>query len=600
MAKSTLEEGRTAPGPESGKVEREVRAKAEREAKLAEAEREDRAGGGTGFVKSYENLRNSFVTWAYKYQKKPRRIMLPKAMSAEEMESKYQEKRVPTVIPKITDENWEEIEIQPIMEPYSFVRVRYNKINHEYLYEVIEPQLAQEEEKHLEFLKDTLLKTLEYTLEDATTKDKEEYLRKSVDALLYSRNIRLDDVSKDRIIYYIIRDFIGYSVINVLMIDPQIEDISCDGPSIPLYIYHRKYHSVRTNVVFKNDHELDSFVIGLAQRCGKHISVADPLLDATVPDGSRLQATLAREVTTRGSSFTVRRFRDSPFTPPDIIRFKTMSVEMISYLWLAIEHGESMLICGGTASGKTTTLNALLLFIPPQHKIITIEDTREINLPHENWIASLTRGGFGAKNEAGRSAGEIDMFELLKAALRQRPQYLMVGEVRGKEAQTLFQAMATGHTVYSTFHADSVKSMVHRLENPPISLPRMLLSSLNIVLLQGQVRVGKGMARRVKSIVEIVGIEPETNELITNTVYSWSPADDVFIYNGHSFMFEKIMNQQSWTSEQMKEEFKRRCEIIEWMRKTNVRNYLDVARIVSGYYKDPDITIEKVRRDLYG
>ncbi|NIP34673.1 MAG: secretion system protein E, partial [Thermoplasmata archaeon] len=206
--------------------------------------------------KAVENLRNDFITALYKWQKKPRRIMLPKAMSAEEMESKYQEKRVPTVIPKITEENWEEIEIQPIMEPYSFVRIRYNKETHEYLYEVIEPQLTDEEEKLLEFLKDTLLKTLEYTLDEATTKDKEEYLRKSVDALLISRNIRLEDVSKDRIIYYIIRDFIGYSVINVLMVDPQIEDISCDGPTIPLYIYHRKYHSVRTNVVFKNDHEL--------------------------------------------------------------------------------------------------------------------------------------------------------------------------------------------------------------------------------------------------------------------------------------------------------------------------------------------------------
>jgi len=495
MAKPTTLEGGAA-GPEEraeiDEVAEDIRRKAEEEAnrmKFHEGKAKE-AGFRMDVWKAVENLRNDFITALYKWQKKPRRIMLPKAMSAEEMESKYQEKRVPTVIPKITEENWEEIEIQPIMEPYSFVRIRYNRDSHEYLYEVIEPQLTEEEEKLLEFLKDTLLKTLEYTLDDATTKDKEEYLRKSVDALLISRNIRLEDVSKDRIIYYIIRDFIGYSVINVLMIDPQIEDISCDGPTIPLYIYHRKYHSVRTNVIFKNDHELDSFVIGLAQRCGKHISVADPLLDATVPDGSRLQATLAREVTTRGSSFTVRRFRDNPFTPPDIIRFKTMSVEMVAYLWLAIEHGESLLICGGTASGKTTTLNALLLFIPPQHKIITIEDTREINLPHENWIASLTRGGFGAKGSDGKAAGEIDMFELLKAALRQRPQYLMVGEVRGKEAQTLFQAMATGHTVYSTMHADSVKSMVHRLENPPIALPRILLSSLNIVLLQGQVRVG--------------------------------------------------------------------------------------------------------------
>ena len=192
------------------------------------------------------------------------------------------------------------------------------------------------------------------------------------------------------------------------------------------------------------------------------------------------------------------------------------------------------------------------------------------------------------------------MFELMRAAMRQRPQYLIVGEVRGKEAYTLFQAMATGKTVYSTIHADSVRSMVHRLENPPIELPRLLLSSLNLVLLQGQVKVGRQMTRRVKGLIEIVGIEPETNELITNTVFSWSPASDVFSYNGHSFLFERIMTMKNMTATQMKEEFKRRVEIIEWMGKANVRNYIDVANIIASYYKDPDATIRKVRSELYG
>ncbi|MEM3341553.1 MAG: type II/IV secretion system ATPase subunit, partial [Thermoplasmata archaeon] len=431
----------------------------------------------SGFASSIDALKSMYV--ARFARNRPRRILLPKNMSVEEIESQSQSAKVPTIIPKLDPARYEEIEIQPIKEPFSYVRIKFDREFSEYIYELIEPQLSADELSTLEFLKDTLIKTLEYDFDDTTTKDKEEYLKKSIESLLLSRGIHLEDVSKSRIIYYIIRDFIGYGPLDIMMRDPQIEDVSCDGVNIPLYVFHRKYEGTKSSLVFTTDQELDSFVIALAQRCGKHISVADPLLDATLPDGSRLQATLAREVTTRGSSFTIRRFRDNPFTPPDLIRFKTISLEMCAFLWLAIEYGASMLICGGTASGKTTALNALLLFVPAQAKIITIEDTREINIPHENWIAGLTRSGFGAKGADGKAAGEVDMFELLRAALRQRPQYLMVGEVRGKEAQTLFQAMATGHTVYGTMHADSVQAMVHRLENPPIALPRILLSALN-------------------------------------------------------------------------------------------------------------------------
>ncbi|MGQ9582563.1 MAG: type II/IV secretion system ATPase subunit [Thermoplasmatota archaeon] len=533
---------------------------------------------------------------------RPRRVLIPRAQTVEEMEKRteLQRKSIPTIIPKLTDEKLEEIEIQPIKDPFSFVRIVYNRELNDYIYEVIEPQLTPEEDRVLRFVTDALIKTMEYHFDESTSKEKEEYLRTHIRELLKKIGLRLNEVTLQRITYYIIRDFVGYGPIDVLMTDEMIEDISCDGPKIPLFVYHKKYESMRSNIIFSNDPELDSFVIGLAQKCGKHISVAEPMLDATIPDGSRLQATLAREVTTRGSSFTIRRFRANPFTPPDLLRVKTMSSEMLAYLWLAVEQGDSIVVCGGTACGKTSTLNAILLFIPPAMKIITIEDTREINLPHENWIAGLTRGGFGSRGADGKAAGEIDMYELLRAALRQRPQYLIVGEVRGIETYTMFQAMATGHTVYSTMHADSVKSMVYRLENPPINLPRILLSSLNVVVIQAQVKVGKGVARRIKSIVEIVGIEPETNELITNTVYVWSSADDNFTYNGHSFLFERIMNMKNMTTSQMKEEFKRRVEIIEWMGKANVRNYIEVASIVSAYYKDPESTIKKVRTELYG
>jgi len=553
--------------------------------------------GGPKKAQGASNLFGSLLVGSH-----PRRVFVAKTQSLEEMEKRAESthRNVPTVIPKITSEKLEEIEVQPIKDPFSFVRILYNRDINEYLYEVVEPQLTAEEERVLEFVTGALIKTMEYRFDESTVKEKEEYIRTATRELLHKIGLGLNEVTLHKVIYYLVRDFVGYGPIDVLMTDEMIEDISCDGPGIPLFIYHKKYESMRSSILFRSDHELDTFVIGLAQRCGKHISVAEPMLDATIPDGSRLQATLAREVTTRGSSFTIRRFRANPFTPPDLLRVKTMSAEMLAYLWLAVEQGESIVICGGTACGKTSTLNAIMLFIPSAMKIITIEDTREINLPHENWIAGLTRGGFGARGADGKLAGEIDMYELLRAALRQRPQYLIVGEVRGIETYTMFQAMATGHTVYSTMHADSVKSMVYRLENPPINLPRILLSSLNIVIIQSQVKVGKGVARRIRNIVEIVGIEPESNELITNTVYVWNSADDNFTYNGHSFLFERIMTMKNMSSNQMKEEFKRRVEIIEWMGKANVRNYIDVANIVASYYKDPDATIRQVRSELYG
>ncbi|OGS48229.1 MAG: secretion system protein E [Euryarchaeota archaeon RBG_16_68_13] len=503
-----------------------------------------------------------------------------------------------TTIPKIVQRNMNEIEIQPIVKNFSYVRVLYDTLANEYYYEAIEPKLLEEEAELLEVIKEILVENLEL-LEDADRVAKENYLRRIVDGLIRELGVELHPVSKERIMYYVFRDFIRYGPIDVVMTDAQVEDVSCDGVQVPFYIYHRKYGSIPSNLKFDNAEELDSFVVWLAQKCGKHISVALPMLDATIPDGSRLQATLGMHVTKRGSSFTIRRFRENPFTPLDLVRFKTLSPEMMGYLWLAIENGQSMLICGGTASGKTTTLNAILLFIPPQMKIVSIEDTRELNLPHENWVPLLTRAGFGGKSAAtGKAVGEIDMFDLLTAALRQRPQYMMVGEVRGQEAFVVFQAMATGKSAYTTFHADDVQSMVHRLENDPINLPRALVAALDIVLLQAQVKVGTDMTRRVKALIEIVGVDPESNELITNSAYTWNPADDTFNYSGHSYVYEKISLARNWNQRRMEQEVKRRLDIFEYMRRMDIKNYRDVAKIVSSYIRDPERMIKIVRETL--
>jgi archaeal flagellar protein FlaI len=510
-----------------------------------------------------------------------------------------------TPIPPLEDPNLTELEIAPIREGFCYVRITFNNLYNEHLYEIIEPPISPLERELLDKLRVSLINQFQ-PLPDIENEGRRRELRRMVDEQLQAWEVSPSPATKGRLVYYLERDFLGYGVVDVPMTDSQVEDISCDGVGVPIYIYHRVYGSIRSNIKFTSATDLDDYVIWLAQRSGKAISVASPVLDATVPDGSRLQATLGMHVTKRGSTFTIRRFRDNPFTPVDLIKFRTMSPEMMSYLWIAIEHGQSMMVCGGTASGKTTTLNATLLFIPPQMKIVSIEDTRELNLPHENWIPALTRSGFGAKNQlTGKAPGEIDMFDLLAAALRQRPQYLMVGEVRGAEAFIVFQAMATGKTCYTTFHAESVAAMVHRMENPPISLPRSLVSALNLVLLQRQVKVGNKMTRRVQSLTEIVGLDPETNELITNSVYSWNPSDDTFLYSGHSYIYERVAVSKNWTMKEMEREVRRRSEMLEFLRWKDSQatrqqpfTHRDVGRLVAAYYKDPANAVAEARAEL--
>ncbi len=535
-------------------------------------------------------LKDRYMEIVHHMSKNPVRVMVPSS-------NKDQQELVGriTEVPKIAESYVDEVEISQVLEPYSYVRIKFDNVASEYLYEVIEPALTEDESILLEMLKNSVVLTINQA-EGQLDREKESILRSVTDDLLKAVGVNLTMESRERIHYYLRRDFIGYGAIDVMMIDPNVEDCSCDGVRIPLYIFHRKYGSIKSNVRFESDEELDSFVVWLAQRCGKHISVAEPLLDATIPDGSRLNATLGKHVTKRGSSFTIRRFKDNPFTPVDLLRFKTMSTEMMAYLWISTEFGNSMLVCGGTASGKTTTLNAILLFIPPQMKIISIEDTRELNLPHENWIPGLTRESFGGRKNA--SAGSVDMYDLLTAALRQRPQYLMVGEVRGKEAYVVFQAMATGTISYSTFHAEDVQAMVHRMENDPINLPRALITALDIVMLQAQVKVGTKMTRRVKSLTEIVGMDPETGELITNSVFTWNPADDSFNYSGHSYIFEKVRTLKNWSPREIEREWRRRVEILEYMKKIEVTHYRQVARIISTYYKNPDKVMKDVRETM--
>src|SRR3989344_4512908 len=278
-----------------------------------------------------------------------------------------------------------------------------------------------------------------------------DYLEKNVRELLKEYGFVLSTKEYLKIMYFISRDFIGLNEIQPLMLDPFIEDIGCDGNGVPVYVVHQRYGSLRTNVIFKDMQYLKDFVTKLAERCDRYISYAEPLLDGSLPDGTRVQASLSSDVTTRGPTFSIRKFREMPFSPVDMLRLNTTSSEMLAYLWFTIEHGANILIAGGVATGKTTFLNCISLFISPDAKIVSIEDTRELTLPHENWIPGVARTGF-----VGTGTGDVSMFELLKESFRQNPDYLIVGEIRGKEAYVMFQSMASGHPSISTIHAGSV------------------------------------------------------------------------------------------------------------------------------------------------
>ncbi|NNN17344.1 MAG: type II/IV secretion system ATPase subunit [Thermoplasmata archaeon] len=473
-------------------------------------------------------------------------------------------------------------------------RVIYRPATEEYEYEVVEPALSEVEAATLRSALDRLVDELP-TGVGPHPEARRRVFRPLALACIRSVAPALSAEAGARLAYYLERNTLGYGPIDVPMNDPAVEDISCDGAGIPIYVHHRTHGSIRTTVRFPTPAELDRFVIWLAQRSGRHLSATSPMLEAALPEGARLYATLGTFVTSRGSSFTIRRFRKRPLTPVDLIALGTLGAEPMAYLWLAVESGRSGMICGGTASGKTTTLNALLSFVPPEMKIVSIEDTREINLPHENWVALVTRSGVGRTNPTtGKSPGEVDMFDLLSTALRQRPQYLTVGEVRGPEAYIVFQAMATGKTCLTTFHAEDVEAMVHRMENPPISLPRALFSALGFVVLQRQIQLGEDHARRVHAITEIVGLDSDTGELITSAAYVWDADADRFHSTGQSYVLDRIARERNQALADVEGELARRAELLELLVLRSARSspdrpftYPEFGQAIAQYYRDP-------------
>ncbi len=414
-----------------------------------------------------------------------------------------------------------------LIPPFAYARLYWSGQSEELLYEIIQPDLSAEERAIFEKIQEGLAKSLSVDLSRLSKKEEMlSYVQKEVNTLIEEEGILLLPGQYTRLLYYIYINLVGLNEIEPLMHDSYIEDIGCDGVGVPIYVTHKKYGNIRTNIVYPTTEALQEFVTKLAERAGRYISYAEPLLDGSLPDGSRVQATLTSDVTTRGPTFSIRKFREIPYSATDLIRMNTASLESMAYLWFVIEHKSNVLICGGTGAGKTSFLNSLVSFIPPEDKIVSIEDTRELNLPHENWIPSVARIGFGTMTREGVKYGEVSMFDLLKESFRQRPDYVIVGEVRGAEASVLFQGMASGHPSLGTIHGGSVEDIIKRMETPPISLPPSLLESLDVIVVITHADQFAKSARRVKEIVELESIDAGTGRARTLRSFQWSPVFD--------------------------------------------------------------------------
>ncbi|WP_338741743.1 type II/IV secretion system ATPase subunit [Haloplanus salilacus] len=401
----------------------------------------------------------------------------------------------------------------------------------------------------------------------------------------------LSEYQVEKLLYYLKRDFIGYERIDPIKHDINVEDISCDGYHSPVFVYHSDYEQIITNV-YHGDDELDDFVVKLAQRSGKGISKRRPQVDATLPDGSRAQLTLGKEVSDHGTNYTIRQFKDVPFTPVDLINWKTFSLEEMAYLWLAIENNKSLIFAGGTASGKTTSLNAVSLFIPSNSKIVSIEDTREVELPQRNWVASVTRPSFSDDEQ-----GEVDEFDLLEAALRQRPEYIVMGEIRGEEGRTLFQVMSTGHTTLTTFHADSVGEVLKRFTTEPINVSKTMFTALDLVSIQTQTRVEGTKVRRNKNLTEINFYDAENDEINVQDVYQWQAETDEFLRMSDSNTLEEIRFDRGWTRSTLDEEIFKRQAVLAYLIENGLNTYTQVAATVQAFINDEETILALMAND---
>jgi flagellar protein FlaI len=432
---------------------------------------------------------------------------------------------------------------------------------------------------------------------DFTAKNKMQHVKKKHQVpLTPDGKVILTDQEYRAIEYLLIRDKIDMGVLKPFLSDPYIEDISCDGVG-PIFIEHKIFKGLKSVIEFKVSSELDEFVVKVAERIKRPITYRSPIVDATLPDGSRINIVYGTAISKHGSNFSIRKVNEVPLSILNIIESNGLDYMAAAYLWICVEYGMSLFVSGETASGKTTLLNAITTFIPPENKIVTIEDTPELNVPHRNWVreVALAKG----KGEGdGSGGGEVTMFDLLKAALRQRPNQILVGEIRGVEGSVAFGAMQTGHPVMSTFHAASVEKLIQRLCGDPINIPKTYVDNLNLVVIQSAVKRPDGqIVRRMISCNELVGYNAETQGFTFVQMFTWDPVSDTFVWTGKgsSFLLEnKIATMLGMPDSRKAEiylEVEKRAKILERLHKAGYTKFWDLFHMMTKIKKQGLLTI---------
>lgn len=469
--------------------------------------------------------------------------------------------------------------------PFSYANILYNEEKSSYLYFVDEARLNRAEKEIFENLHRLIEQSLESpdTIEDNPNFDEQLNNVLKENEKMFSA---ISTVSMEKVKYYLKRDIAGFGLIDPLMHDVNIEDISCSGTDMPIYVWHRSYDSIPTNITFDPEEKLNSFVTRIVFRAGKNISTAFPISDLALQGNHRISVLYQKEVTPKGTSFTIRKFKEDPYTIIDLIDFGTIDLQIAAYLWMLVEEKMSFIIIGSTGSGKTTLLNAITGLVNPDHKIFSVEDVSEININHENWFTLISRTGFGLSGE-----GEIGLYDLIKAGVRHRPDYIVVGEIRGSEAYVMFQAMATGHGGLCTMHADSLESAAKRLQQKPMDIPPAYVSLMNCALVVKRIKekaTGQG-ARRAMTISEIINVNS------SHAAFSWNPRTDSFDSNlNDSVLLKKIADSTGRDLQEVLEEYEKRKHILKWMFEHNIRDYKKVGEVIGKYYRDPESLMQKI------
>ncbi len=489
--------------------------------------------------------------------------------------------------------SWREVERYALNAPFAYAVVAADPSINMRKYFLDEVSLTPREVQIYAYIVDTL--ESELTVPRGQV-DPKAYFREQAKRIVTKYGIKASQLAWPKILYFAERDLVGFGILDGLMRDGNIEDISANGLKKPIFIYQRKYENMETNIGFKDDQELDNLISRLSHMAGKHISTAFPIVQGTLPGRHRLSGTFRREVSPYGGTFTIRKFREDPITITDLVNMNVIDVNIAAYVWLLMENRATAMVVGATGSGKTTLMNALLTFTRINSKIVTIEEVQEANLPHSNWTALLSRESYGVAEETGR---EIGLFDLVKTAMRMRPDILVVGEVRGEEAYVLFQAISTGHGGISTVHADDVGSAIQRLTSKPMDVPAAFIPFLDLVFTVRRIAIptpdgGFRNVRRVLSVDEVVSVGNYVK------MFKWDPVSDKHTAHPmkNSVKLARLSKDLGLTVPELADEIGRRAIVLKWVQQKGIRNFRDVSAVFEEYRADPREMLEKAYKEI--